>query len=389
MPGLLVFMVKSAFRNRRRALLTASGVAVAMFVVTVLAALIGTISATVARGGSETLLWVIDRHQAQHLLNQIPASYVQRIKAVPGAEVVSPVVFSMARYRDDQDVIIIMGVDPATIRAARPFDMTDESSWRAFVAEPRGALVGGDLAARFGIKVGDTITLRPMGGRIRENLTFTASAIDHKFAPGRFTVHLEYLARSLGLEGIVTNIWVKVDRPSSAPRIGAEIDALFSNHPVQTKTQSHKGFMLSMVNRLEGIELALSLLIAAIVITVMVSTANSIGMAARERTAEVGTLKSFGFRRFHVLGLMLGESVLLAVLGGAIGVAVAYGLAFVADVKFPLAVGPLRGQRLAFGADAALMALGASVLIGLVGGLWPALRAARLRVVDALRESVR
>lgn len=387
MRGLFVFLVKSAFRNRRRAVLTVSGVAVAMFVVTALVALRDTIAATVARGGAETLLWVVDRHQAQHLLNQIPASYVPRIQSVPGAEVVSPVVFSMARYRTDQDLIIIMGVNPDTIRAARPFDVTDESSWRAFVNDERGALVGGDLADRYGIKIGDTITLRGMGGRGRENLSFTASAIDRQFARGRFTVHLDYLSRSLGLEGIVTNIWVKVDRPSSAPRVAAAIDALFSNHPVQTKTQSHKGFMLSMVNRLEGIEFALLLLIAAIVITVMVSTANSIAMTARERTAEVGTLKSLGFRRQHILALMLGESALLAVLGGVIGVASAYGLLVLADLKFPLPIGPLRGQPLALGPAAVLTALGASLLVGLLGGLWPALRAARLRVVDALRES--
>ncbi len=387
MGAFAVFLVKSAFRNRRRAMLTASGVAVATFVVTVLVALLTTMSATVARGGSEILLWVVDRHQAQHLLNQIPASYVPRIQSVPGVDVVSPVVFSMARYRTDQDLIIIMGVDPATIRAARPFEMTDESSWRAFVADRRGALVGGDLATRYAIKVGDTVTLRGMGGRGRENLTFTASAIDRQFAPGRFTVHLDYLTQSLGLEGIVTNIWVKVDRPSSAPRVAAAIDALFSNHPVQTKTQSHKGFMGSMMQRLEGLELGVALLSAAVVITVMVSTANAIAMGARERTAEVGTLKSLGFRTLHVLALVLGESVLLAGLGGGLGLAVAYGLVTLAGLKFPLPIGPVRGQPLALGADAALTALAASLLVGLLGGFWPALRAARLRIVDALRES--
>lgn len=388
MGAFLCFIIKSALRNRRRAVLTASGGAVAIFVLTVLFAIMHTIAATVARGGSEVLLWVVDRYQAQHSLSQIPESYVREIQSIPGVEVVSPVLFSMSRYKTEQDLIIIMGVNPATIRAARPFDVTDEASWRAFLTDQRGALVGGDLADCYGIKVGDTITLRGMGGRGRENLTFTASAIDRQFAAGRFTVHLGYLSRSLGLEGIVTNIWVKVDRPSSAPRVAAAIDALFSNHPVQTKTQSHKGFMLAMVSRLEGIQVALWLLIAAIVITVMVSTANSIAMTARERTAEVGTLKSLGFRRPHILVLVLREAMLLAGLGGALGVGLAYGLVAFADLKFPLPVGPMRGKPLALGPDAALTVLGAALLVGLSGGLWPALRAARLRVVDALRESV-
>ncbi len=393
MGAFLSFVVKSAFRNRRRAVLTASGVAVAIFVLTVLFAIVHTISATVARGGSEILLWVVDRYQAQHSLSQIPESYVREIQSIAGVEVVSPVLFSMSRYKTEQDLILIMGVDPETIRAARPFDV-DEASWRAFASDPRAALVGGDLAKSYGLKVGDTITLLGMSGRGRENLAFTVRAIDRQAGGdpqlrdphGRFTVHRRYLAQSIGREGIVTNIWLKVNSPAAAPRIAAEIDARFANYPLQTKTQSYKGFMLSMVKQMEGLQVAISLLTIAILIAVVVGTANSVAMAARERTAEVGTLKSLGFRKGHVLTVMLGESVLVALLGGGIGVGLAYGLLVLSGLKLPLEFSVVRGQ-IVLGPEAVAQALGVSVFIGLLGGLWPAVRAARLRVVDALREA--
>lgn len=393
MAAFVSFIVKSALRNRRRALLTASGVGVAIFVVTVLFAIVHTISATVSRGGSEVLLWVVDRYQAQHSLSQIPESYVRDIQSIPGVEVVSPVLFSMSRYKTEQDLILIMGVDPETIRAARPFDVDDES-WRAFASDPRGALVGGDLAKTYGLKVGDTITLLGMSGSGRENLSFTIRVIDRQAGAdpqlrdphGRFTVHRRYLAQSLAKEGIVTNIWVKVDRPTSAARVAAEIDARFANSPNQTKTQSYKGFMLAMVKQMEGLQLALSLLTLAVVIAVMVGTANSIAMAARERTAEIGTLKSLGFRRVHLLAIVLGESVFIAFLGGVVGVALAYGLIAAFGLKLPLEFSVVRGQ-LELGPEAAAQALGTALLIGVIGGLWPAIRAARLRVIEALGET--
>ncbi len=382
-------ILKNVRRNRRRTILTIGGVAVSISVFTFLFVVIDTMNRTVERGGSELLLWVVDRYQAQHILSKIPEAYVAQIKAVPGVRVVSPVMFSMARYRTEQELVLIMGVDPATIREVRPFDV-DEASFMAFAREKKAALVGEDFAKQYGLKLGDPVVLKGMGER--EPLSFTIRAIaKQKGKPqlkdphGRFTVHLDYLQQATNRQGLVTNIWVKVDRPSSAPRVAAEIDALFANMPVQTKTQSYKGFMLSAVKQMESLQIALSLIGLAIVIAMLLGTANSIAMAVRERTVEVGILKSLGFLKRHVLALVLGESVITALIGGIIGISLSYGLLLVFGLRLPIEFTTVRGE-LVLSPESAFKALMASVAIGLLGGMWPAVRAARLRVVEAVRE---
>lgn len=386
----LPLILKNTRRHRRRTLLTIGGVVVAIFVCTVVFVVIDTINRTVEKGGSEVLLWVVDRYQAQHALSKIPASYVAQIKAIPGVQVVSPVLFWMSRYRTEQDLILIMGVDPATIRDARPYDVA-EDVWQAFAREKTAALVGGDLARQYGLKVGDTVLLRGMAGG--DNLSFTVRAIteERRDNPqfrdphGRFTVHLDYLQQAVGRQGIVTNIWVKVDRPSAAPQAAAAIDALFDNYPVQTRTQSYKGFMLAMVRQMESIQLALYLLSLAIVLAILLGTANSIAMSVRERTVEVGVLKSLGFLQRHILTLVLGEAVGMALVGGLLGIALSYGVLALFGLRLPLEFSTVRGE-LVWGWAAVAKACAAAAGIGLLGGVWPALRAARLRVVEAVRE---
>lgn len=380
-------IIKNIRRNLRRTILTIGGLAVSIFLYVTLATSVDALNRIVSSAGSEVVLWTLDRVSARHSASKIPQSYVEQMKTAQGVEVVSPVLFYMASYRTDQDRMMIMAVDPPTFRAVNPFPI-DDASYRAFAKDKTAAMVGRVFADEYRLKVGDSITLK---GRKNEGLTFILRGIGEeprtRFRDPHttFVAHLDYVQELTNQRGIVTNIWLKVDRPASAPRVASEVDAMFANSPNQTKTQSQKGFMLSLVRQMETIKVGIYLIGLAIIIASMVGTANSIAMSTRERTTEVGLLKSLGFLKGHILTLILGESLLVSLAGGVTGVVLSYALLTLMDIQLPVQFGPARGN-LVIGFEAIPRALVVSLIVGLVGGAVPAFRASRLRVIEALRD---
>ncbi|TAK99995.1 MAG: FtsX-like permease family protein, partial [Aquabacterium sp.] len=168
--------------------------------------------------------------------------------------------------------------------------------------------------------------------------------------------------------------------PDDAPSVSQRIDALFKNSLAETMTETEKAFQLSFVSMSEAILMAVQAVSFIIILIIMAVMANTMTMTARERLGEYATLKALGFPPAFVVKLLFGESLLIALIGGLIGMAVTFPLAraFVnaAGTLFPI----FNVSALTIG-----LQLLASVVVGAVAAAWPAWKMSRIDIVQGLR----
>jgi putative ABC transport system permease protein len=169
----------------------------------------------------------------------------------------------------------------------------------------------------------------------------------------------------------------RVDDPRNSAAISAKIDALFANSPNETKTQPAKDFAIAFIKQLGDIGFVLRAILGAVFFTLLFLTGNTMMQSVRERVPELAVLKTLGFSDAKVLGLVIGESLLLCVSAAVIGLALSYAV-------IPIVQAGLSGVDLSHGAQP--LGVGVGVLLGLIVGLPPAFRAMRLNVVDALMD---
>jgi putative ABC transport system permease protein len=280
----------------------------------------------------------------------------------------------MYTYQGKENLVVVSGVDYESFRRLKPVEVV-EGSERGFEARRDGALVGRPLANQYGWKVGDTVRL------VEDRLTFAISGIFTSSDKGYETgvlLHKEYLGKLKRDEGKSTFLIVRLADPAAASAVSQSIDAELANSPKPTKTQSERAARERELQDFQEMRRMLGLMIIATVVVSVFGAANGVSMSVRERTREVGILRSLGLRKDHIMSIVIGEAVLVAVGGGAVGVGLAYVL-LAADRTLggmvPLAVPP---ANLA-------VAAGASLLVGLLGSLAPAVRATRLSIVDCLK----
>jgi len=278
-------------------------------------------------------------------------------------------------------------VPPASYLAMYPEFLLPEAQKQRWLHDRVGAVVGRGLAEQFGWKVGDRIPLRSdIYARADGNYTweFVIDGIyDNKDPSGDVSsvfFNYDYLdeSRTIG-KGTVGWYIIRVADPSRAVQVAAAIDALFTNSSAETKTDSEKAFVQGFAKQTGDIGAIVTAIGVAVFFTMLLVSANTMAQSVRERTNEVAVLKTLGYTDTAVLALVIGESLLLTVLGGVIGIAGAQ-----------LMVGRL-GHVLSEYLSAFLLTPQALVLgvvlmvaLGVIAGALPAVRAARLRIVDGL-----
>ncbi len=246
-------------------------------------------------------------------------------------------------------------------------------------------MIGRPLAEKLNFHLGDKIFLQ--GDIFPVNLELTVRAIyDAPENNEALYFNLEYLEQALGAAkwGEIGTFYVLADSPESVPHIAKAIDDQFHNSPVQTKTESERAFELSFVSFLGNVKVILLSICAAVTFTILLVSANTIAMSVRERIREVGVLKTLGFTRGTILGLILGEAVAISIVGGAVGVALASGLCGVVRMG-PAFMDELK--HLSIRPPVALVCLAVAAAIGFVSALIPAWSASRTSIVEALRSS--
>ncbi|MCE7032046.1 ABC transporter permease [Lysobacter sp. GX 14042] len=321
------------------------------------------------------------------ITQSLPYRLLPQIEAVPGVEDVAFGNWFGGVYRDMQNFFPNFAVSDDYFRMYPEFAIAPEQL-EAFRADRTGAVVGGALAEKFDWTIGDTIPLQatifPRDGS--NDWQFTLRGIFHvedeamKQQENQLMFHWEYFNEANDyISDEIGWMMVRVADPSQADRVGRAIDAISANSDHETKTQTEAAWTQSFMKQFADVGLIVTAIMGAVFFTLLLLTGNTMAQAVRERIPELAVLKTIGFTDRTVLMLVLAESVLLIGLGGLLGMALAQALvAWMAGYS----QGLLPGK--AIPTETWLVALALVVGLGLVVGLLPALRAKRLKIVDAL-----
>jgi putative ABC transport system permease protein len=323
------------------------------------------------------------------IIEPLPMAYQRRIEQVPGVVGVAFADWFGAKYQNESNAFPVFAVDPARYLDMYPEFTVAREHREAFVKTRTGALAGQRLVDRFGWKVGQKL---PISSEIHPKTDGSMSwefdlvgiiDADDPAVRGNTDMVLINVAyfdearqSDRGKPG-----WyiVRIAESGQARAISAGIDALFMNSPDETKTQPEKEFALGFAKQIGDIGALVTRILIAVFFTILILTGNTMAQSIRERIPELAILKTLGFSDLKITALVLAEAVLLLVLGGGIGMGAAVaampGLNGATGGRFPpLFVGP----------DTWLLAAAIAGLVALCIGLPPALRARRLKIVDAL-----
>jgi putative ABC transport system permease protein len=327
------------------------------------------------------------------LIQPLPVKYGAVIAAIPGVEKVTHQNWFGGYYQDQRNQFVQFAVDPESYLDVHDEIVLTDQEKAAWIADRSGAIVGRSIADRFGWKVGDRVPLqatifqRKDGSHTWE---FTIDGIYDTDDAGQsaFIFQYEYLkegATGFGGPGQEWNFvgmyQLRIADPDQGPGIAAEIDRHFANSEYETKTTTEKAFAQSFANQIGNVGAIVTGIVAVVFFTLLLVAGNTMAQAVRERTGELGVLKTLGFTDGKVLGLVLAESLVIALAGGIPGLLVAR--AVVDGVKLGVAFIP----ELSIHGDAIALGAALTVALGFVTGAIPAFQAMRLSIVDALRRT--
>jgi putative ABC transport system permease protein len=376
------FVWKNLGRKKARTTLTILSIFVAFILYGLLASLklAFTIGADIA--GADRLVVI---HKTTLILT-LPQSYVGRIAALEGVKHVTHATWFGGYYQDPKNQFGQFPVNADTWFKVYPeLDMPEEQllAWKR---NRVGAAVGEKLAKRFGWKVGDRIplvaTIYPHDGQMNWEFVIEGifSAANERVDTSYMIFHNDYFdeAKDWG-KGEIGWIVLSVNDPARAGQIAKQIDEMFANSPAETRTSSEKAFAESFAKQFGDIGLIVSLVLTAVFFTMLLVSGNTMAQSVRERIPELAVLKTIGFGDVTMLGLVLAEALLIALIGALFGMTVA-----VVAVKGAAAAlsGFLPG--LTFTSALFTQGLALAVLFGVLAGLLPAIQAMRLSIVNAL-----
>jgi putative ABC transport system permease protein len=384
----LPMIIRNSFRNRRRSLLTISSLAVSLCLLGLLMAMYRALFYGGETSPAQALRLVT--HNKVSLAQPMPASTEQKVQQVPGVQSVSVRQWFGGTYRDARDprnFFARFAVRPDKLFQIYSELRLPENQKQAFLRQRTACVASRDLANKFRWSPGERISLQ--GDIWAANLELTLVGIfddpDHNEV--LFFNH-DYLRESLPASDpnrdLIYQIMLQADRPEDVSGISGAVDELFANSPYPTKTESEEAFVLSFVSFLGNLKLFLLSIGGAVTFAILLVSANTLSMSVRERIREVGILKTLGFTPEMILGTLLGEAATLALTGGVIGVALAWGLCRLIS-NAPTPVQQLR--MLSVTPLIALLSLLVALLIGVTSGMVPSLDASRKSILDSLRHT--
>jgi putative ABC transport system permease protein len=382
----LLLIFKSAFRNRLRTLLTSLGVAIAIIAFLVLRTIIAAWNAGYENSASDRM---ITRNKIS-ITFEMPLSYVDKVKNIVGDKgAVSYENWFGAVYpKDEHGFFANLATDPDVFKMY-PEIVIPPDQFEAYVQDRQGAVVGVRLAEKYGWKIGDKVTLR--GTIYPGDWTFNVRAIYHSTSKAvdesSMWFQWKYMNESLPerRKDLVGLIIVKVNDGSQATMVGQAIDKEFANSPAETRTESEKQFQLEFLSMAGALLTAMQAISMIVLLILMLVLANTMAMATRERTTEYAVMRAIGFQPRHIVGMVLGEGFIVALCGAALGVGLAPALLKSLAKILEEGMGGFLGSFELEGRAVGL-AVGVSLLLGMVAAALPAVRAGRLKIVDALRK---
>jgi putative ABC transport system permease protein len=379
----LPLLWKSVWRKKIRTIFTLLSIFVAFLLFGLLMTIRGAFSFGVDIAGLDRLVLI---HKVS-LIMPLPISYQNRLRSTPGVEMATHNSWFGGVYQDPSNFFAQIVVDPEPFMKLYPEYKLPPDQYKQWLSDRQGAIVGVDLAKRFGWKIGDRIPItgtiwRPKQGSVWE---FNISGM-YDGDPGvdktQFFFRYDYLDENrLNGEGLVGWYIVKIKDASQAQQMGATFDNMFANSSAETKTTTEKGFVEGFAKQIGDIGTIMIAILVAVLFTMLLVAANTMAQSVRERTSEVGVLKTLGFSDSSILALVLGESLVITVIGGGLGLLVSWLFVQQGDPTggmLPIFVLPPRDV---------LVGGVLVVALGIVAGLLPALSAMQLKITDALRRN--
>jgi putative ABC transport system permease protein len=373
---------KNVFRKKTRTFLTMISIALVLVLIVILTSLLNALSYDQEAGGNR----IVVQH-ATGLANFMPLAYRERIEQIPGVVAVAPEVWFMGVYKDDKPENFFGQLSTDPVAWPKIFDdyKIDAGQLKTWQGERDSFIAGQELVNRYHWKIGDRIQLR--GTYISMTLDLVLVGAYHSIDETNIFFNNKYLENSwLGRRGQTGIFYLKADSGGNVASICNAINSMFENSSAPTKAMSEKQFQLQFAEMMGNIKLFIRAVMIAVLFVIVLIVANTIAMSARERVTEIAVMRALGFRAIHVLMIVLFETVLLSLIGGALGVALAVPLVHgMVSVLKHTPVAPFTYNFRVTGATLVFAFL-VSVAIGVFSGVVPAIRSARIKVVDGLRQ---
>jgi putative ABC transport system permease protein len=377
---MLTYVLKTLRRHQTRSLLTVTGAAVAMFVFCFVGSVQEGLQRLTTGADADRNLIVFQENRFCPTSSRLPEDYSRKIREVRGVRNVMPIQVWTNNCRASLDIIVFNGAAPNQIREMRPVKLT-EGSWAEFDSRRDAAIVGRNVARRRGLKTGDQFSIGELSVNVagifgssvpsEENLIYTS---------------LEFLQYTRGLDtaGLVTQHEVLLTNDADPDRVASEIDEALRAGPVATTTRRKGAFQTSTLSDLVDLIGFAHWLGYACVGLVLSLVATTTVMSVQDRIREYAVLQTIGVRPMRTMRLVLTESTILCMVGGVTGTGIALG--FLAVGGFAIGA---EGATIAFRPSWWLAGSGTvvSLAVGAVAGLAPAIQAATVPIVDALREA--
>ncbi len=378
------YVFRSLFRKKTRSILTIASIVLPFFVICVLGTLLMALDADTS--GGKGMYRLVVRHKVS-LGNAIPEAYRERIAQLPGVKDVTILNWFGGTYKDNrpENMFARFGCEPDQLLAI--FDEVTIVNGTAadWTSDRSGALVGERLMKRYGWKLGDKFVLK--GDYYPVNLELTVRAVFRGSDETGIYFDRKVVEEGLpAVKGQVGTFWIKADSAEAVQRLPRVVDALFENSSAPTKTETEKEFQNGFVSMLGNVRAIVTGISTAIGLVILLISANTMAMAARERVTEIAVLRTLGFGKPLILTLILAESLFLSATGAFVGLGL-FRLAFPV-LKEGLLNSPMAGfaAGMQLFPEVLLTGVGITLLVGLVAGIVPAIRSAQRSIPDGLRQ---
>jgi putative ABC transport system permease protein len=365
-------------RKRIRNILTICSFAVALFLFGLLAVIHNAFYKGIDLAGVDRLI-ILNRIS---LIMPLPISYAERLKQIEGVKLVTYAFWFGGVYQTESNFFPQYAIDVETYKEMFPEFSIPPDQWKAFVEDRQGCVIGRKLADRFHWKAGDRIPLKGtiFPGTWEFNVRGIFEGKDASSDTSQFWMQYKYLEENYAwLKGRVGWYYVRINNPDHAAAVSKAIDNEFSNSSYETTSQTERSYIAGFIKQIGNIKLIILLIGGVVFFTLLLITGSNMAMSVRERTTDIGIMKTLGFSDSRILIMVLAESLLISLIGGSIGLGLAK--------LFTLQGDPTGGLLVSFDLDQKSIGLGFTsvVLIGLAAGLIPAIQSMRLKIVDALR----
>jgi putative ABC transport system permease protein len=375
------FIVRNTFRNKRRSVLTLISISFSLLLLTLMISIWRSFYVDQVAPEAARRLIIRDRVSLAFFL---PAYYRDKIRSIRGVTAVAPLTWFGGRYIDDrpEHFFAQLATDPDEYLKVASDKIVPPDQLKAWQQDRAGALVDVTLAKKYGWKLGDRITLQ--GTIFEVNPELTIRAIYQRDPPqNALYFNAKYLEEAVPwFKGQAGWYSTQIGSSGDVARVSGEIDNMFRNSPLQTKTESEKAFQLGFVASLGNVKAFILGICGAVVFTIMLVSANTMAMSVRSRTREVALLKTLGFTRQRVLSIFVSETVALAVAGGVLGILVAIPVIWWLTRSF-IALGVPLAMKVNL--QTAGLSLLVALTLGIASGYLPAFNASRMNIVDGLR----